>query len=706
MLYFYSMQVFSKTNWSTIKILFFFLITLFLAFLPVSSLIFFIKNDAFTGYFPPKFFMSESLSDGYLPLWNPYINFGFPQYGDMSGGFWSPITWLISSTIGYTAYSFTLEVFLYLFIGAIGMYKLTAHFNIRKEICMAAAIVFMCCGYHAGHLQHFNWLSGSAFLPGCCVAYLQLVKKPSLKNVLLNVVMFYLFISSAHPGIIIGGIYFFVALALFLFFSNAALFTKSNIVQKILVPQTGFLLLLLMVSLGMIVGYADIIPHFVRGAQNSFVQGLEDYTSMASWQSVLFPLATMKNDAWFVSDLSLRDSYIGLPFLVFFLLSLFRKKTDVQQFFLGVALFFFVISTVDIVEAAASKILPLIGYVRLKGEFRIFSIFSMIIVAALEADRFFKQPKKNSKPIQNILWGMMILVGVTSVWAVYMSITTSSLFHFRSAIVNQPSTADSLKILLDHVSFYDCFWIQGLVHLPILWAIQHSLKTTNLSLLLKLVAVDMIVATLLVVPFTGAGKARLQDVNELLQTSPKGIPIPPLQSIYKNDTLPTFKNEWIGSWSMFNKQIGSIKEVPYPIQLKNRKALYEDRSRRNQQSYFSKPFLFVKGRDSSRLQLQTFSPNKLNLKINAANIGDELVFQQIFYPHWKAMVNGRPAVIALEGTGFMRIPLEAGKNDVTLSFEPVLVKRMMLMSAIVFALLLLLLTLLLLKPKSPSPSSL
>jgi hypothetical protein len=584
------------------------------------------------------------------------------------------------------------------------MYKLTAHFNIRKEISIAAAIVFMCCGYHVGHLQHFNWLSGSAFLPGCCVAYLQLVKTPSLKNVLLNVIMFYLFISSAHPGIMIGGIYFFIALALFLFFSNPTLFKKSNIVQKILVPQAGFLLLLLMVSLGMIVGYADIIPHFVRGTQNSFVIGLEDYTSMASWQSLLFPLTTMKNDTWFVSDLSLRDSYIGLTFLVFFLLSLFRKKTDVQQFFIYVALFFFLLSSVDLVETVASKILPLIGYVRLKGEFRIFSIFSMIIVAALEADRFFKQPKKSLNPIQNILWGMMILVVITSVWAVYMSITTSSFFHFRSAIVNQTSVADSLKTLLDHVSFYDCFWIHGLIHLPVLWAIQHALKTTNLSLLLKLVAVDMIVATLLVVPFTGAGKARLQAVNELLQTSPKGIPIPPLQSIYQNDTLPTFQNEWIGSWSMFNKQIGSIKEVPYPIQLKNRKALYEDSSRRNQKAYFCKPFLFVKGNDSCRLQLQTFSPNKLFVKINKAKVGDELVFQQIFYPHWKAIVNGKSAVIALEGTGFMRIPLEAGKNQVTLSFEPVLVKRMMLISAIVFALLLLILTILLLKPKSPSPS--
>ena len=89
-----------------------------------------------------------------------------------------------------------------------------------------------------------------------------------------------------------------------------------------------------MVSLAMIVGYADIIPHFVRGTQNSFVQGLEDYTSMASWQSVLFPLATTKNDAWFVSDLSLRDSYIGLPFLVFFLLSLFSQTCAISIMFL------------------------------------------------------------------------------------------------------------------------------------------------------------------------------------------------------------------------------------------------------------------------------------------------------------------------------------------------------------------------------------
>ncbi|RYF80105.1 MAG: hypothetical protein EOO03_17620, partial [Chitinophagaceae bacterium] len=186
------MQVYTKNNPPAIKILFFFAVVLFIAFLPVSSFSFFLKNDAFTGYFPPKFFMSESLSAGYLPMWNPYINFGFPQYGDMSGGYWSPITWLIASTVGYNAYSFTIEVLLYIFLSGLGMYKLTGLFQIDAKVRLIAGIAFMCCGYHVGHLQHFNWLSGSAFLPWCCWSYLLLTRTASLKLALLNVLTFYM----------------------------------------------------------------------------------------------------------------------------------------------------------------------------------------------------------------------------------------------------------------------------------------------------------------------------------------------------------------------------------------------------------------------------------------------------------------------------------------------------------------------------------
>ena len=115
------MQVYTNSKRQSVKTIFAFLLILFVAYLPVSTFLFFIKNDAFNGYFPPKFFMSESIHAGYLPLWNPYINYGIPQYGDMSSGYWSPITWLIAGTTGYNAYTFTIEVLAYILIGGIAM---------------------------------------------------------------------------------------------------------------------------------------------------------------------------------------------------------------------------------------------------------------------------------------------------------------------------------------------------------------------------------------------------------------------------------------------------------------------------------------------------------------------------------------------------------------------------------------------------------
>ena len=147
------MQVYAKSNREWLKTILFFILILFLAYLPIASFQFFIKNDAFSGYFPPKFFMSESLHAAQLPLWNPYINFGFPQYGDMSSGYWSPITWLMASTIGYNAYSFTLELLFYILLGGLGMYRLLDHWKINPSVKLIAGLAFMCSGYNIGHLQ-------------------------------------------------------------------------------------------------------------------------------------------------------------------------------------------------------------------------------------------------------------------------------------------------------------------------------------------------------------------------------------------------------------------------------------------------------------------------------------------------------------------------------------------------------------------------
>ena len=382
------MQVHAKTNRAPLKIIFFFIAVLIIAYLAITSFLFSLKNDAFTGYLPPKFFMSESIHAGYFPLWNPYINFGIPQYGDMSSGYWSPITWLVAATLGYNAYTLTLEVLFYILLGGIGMYLLCGNWITEKRIRIIAGIAVMCCGYNIGHLQHFNWISGAAFIPWCLWSYLALLKKLSTKNMLQTVLLFYLLVASAHPGIIISSFYFFVAVLLFSFFKNEKGLSVKALLKRYSYAHVILLVLFLLLSAGMITGYLDILPFFVRGEKISLTASLSNPTNMQSWISVLLPFATVKNDAFFHTDPSMRNCYFGLTLLLFFVLACLNKKSSWQKFFMLAGLFFALLSLGGIFKVIAYKFVPFIGYVRLNGEFRIFSLMCFIIIAAIELDKF------------------------------------------------------------------------------------------------------------------------------------------------------------------------------------------------------------------------------------------------------------------------------------------------------------------------------
>jgi hypothetical protein len=91
------------------------------------------KNDAFSDNFPNKFFLSEAIHSGMLPLWNPYMNFGFPVYADPGFAFWNPITWVFA-LIGYSAYTLTVEVLCYIYIAGICMFALCRYLKLNAGI--------------------------------------------------------------------------------------------------------------------------------------------------------------------------------------------------------------------------------------------------------------------------------------------------------------------------------------------------------------------------------------------------------------------------------------------------------------------------------------------------------------------------------------------------------------------------------------------
>ena len=682
------MQVYTNSKRQSVKTIFAFLLILFVAYLPVSTFLFFIKNDAFSGYFPPKFFMSESLHAGHLPLWNPYINYGIPQYGDMSSGYWSPLTWLIAATTGYNAYTFTIEILIYIFIGGIGMYKLCRYFNLQNKVRFIAAVAYMCCGYNVAHLQHFNWLSGAAFLPWCMWAYLLLQQNFSIKNILQCALLLYLFISSAHPGIAIGAFYFFITLLLYLFFKREDQNSFSARIKKLVFVNSLLIVILLVLSIGMIAGYLDIIPYFSRGSKVMLEQSLKAPTTSQSWISALLPLSTTKNDSFFSTDISMRNIYFSLTLLLFFILSLFQKHYW-QKFFLVTGIAFLLLSSGGIFKTFAYKFIPLIGYVRLNGEFVIFSLLCFIILACIELNRFITEEKEFKGKIKWIYYAFEITIFACIVFGLYKTINTHLGFLY-SNISSQNGLSSKLKALIDAITFYDALWLQGIIQLFLLWGIKFCLREKQWNLLVKIVIADMVIATLLSLPFTGVGQASVAEVQHVLNKSPKGIPIPALQPVTKNDTISIYEKGLVGDWSLYNKQIGVAREVPYPIRLNNT-IKYLNIIQINSYLDFTKnDFLFTTNTNNAKPGIISFTGNKIAFTLSDADTG-LVVYQQAFYPHW-FYNNGKEKKEVLQyQTSFMSIPITKGENKIELTFEPSKVKTGMLVSLVMFCVIVLLL---------------
>src|ERR1044072_1303486 len=113
-----------------------FCLFILLAYAPVLLPFFHLKNDLITQNLPTRFVISESLYSGFFPWWNPYINFGIPQYGDMNNGFWNPLMWVIAETEGYNIWTITYEEMFYVLIGGWGIFKVIKELDVEKGIAM------------------------------------------------------------------------------------------------------------------------------------------------------------------------------------------------------------------------------------------------------------------------------------------------------------------------------------------------------------------------------------------------------------------------------------------------------------------------------------------------------------------------------------------------------------------------------------------
>ncbi len=212
---------------------------LIIAYLPVFLPFFHLKNDLITQNLPTRFFISESLYSKTFPWWNPYINYGIPQYGDMNNGFWNPLLWIIAKVFGYNVLTITLEEMFYILIGGWGVFKIAKYFRIPVHYSMICGLSYMAGGYIIGHLQHFCWITGTAFFPYVLLFFLRCINEPLVKNFIAGGLFSFLFVSATHPGLIIGSLYFFLFIIGHLLFTA---FTKRDVTSIKIILKSSVLI--------------------------------------------------------------------------------------------------------------------------------------------------------------------------------------------------------------------------------------------------------------------------------------------------------------------------------------------------------------------------------------------------------------------------------------------------------------------------------
>ncbi|MFA6303948.1 MAG: YfhO family protein [Legionella sp.] len=146
----------------------------FILFLLLSLLIFF--NNAFFGidtliwdsadYFYPNFFyVNDSLRQGKMPLWNPYLFNGFPIIGNIETQLFYPLNLLMFPFTTYTPYMVHLNVILHFFIAGASMYALARYLIDSRFAAIFSSLAYMYSGFMVGHIEHVTMIDVMAWLP-------------------------------------------------------------------------------------------------------------------------------------------------------------------------------------------------------------------------------------------------------------------------------------------------------------------------------------------------------------------------------------------------------------------------------------------------------------------------------------------------------------------------------------------------------------
>src|SRR3990167_1263359 len=656
-------------------------------------------SDIFDAEYPTKYFLSESLKHGRLPLFDSQIATGFPQMGTITGSF-NPLNLIIfkflpmpqAYNIGFAIIFLTSAFFTFLFCRVL---------NLSRLASLLASISFAFSGIFATQILHFTVIQTLSFFPAelyLVEIYIQ-KRKPFIPILLVFVVGFQI-LSGFYQVVL----YSIIILVLYIFFR--VFFVEERRFGRWIIAFT----LVGAILVGFLIAAIQLIPSWEFTKISTRAGGI----SREEIKLFPYPIKHLVTFIWpyllgdprigtypqFSKDWGIfweNTGYLGILPLIFALFAVFGgvRKNKMVQFFALLSLLLLLLMLGKNSPTFFLFQIPPLSLFRVPARWIMFLTFALSILAGFGFEILRQQldSKIGSSKLKTAFSLSILLIVIANLFFF------SYYYNLRGKTENWLKTPQTAEFLKNDQSLYrieiignESVWneqflnrgwlkepenyINFLEGLDPNWNVVQNINQVN-SYAIILSKRDEIIRAIsdqnikqLNNAFMLQGIARnlldLQNVKYII--SPFELPTRDLDRIYKTQTqIPyyIYQNKTVmprvftvSNYKVAQTSKDQIRQITSPkFDYKTTVILEKDLE--------SRSFLQA----SSEAQITKYEDQ--NVEIEAKMTEDSiLVLADAFYPGWKAYVDGKESEILAANINQRAVVLERGEHIVKFTFQP------------------------------------
>ena len=654
-----------------------------------------LKWDMLGCYLPWRYHVGECLQNGVFPFWNPYTHFGYPIHADLRS-VWYPETFLIGLTTGYSYLTLHLLFVVHLSLAGLGMYLLSTHFTTNWKASFVAGAAYIMCGFFVGHGQEMFGIIAATWIPFVLYYFIRLQQNLDYRDIPRTAIFAFLLVTGGYQAMWAILIYLLAAI----FIAGFIRYFRQQQSHKAwhLLKLNAILALVTALSLSVIaVTFFQVSPHIGRLGGISLADAWFMPFSPRSAISFLLPFATVKEVAWYGTDISMNNAYAGLIVLIFFILSLFQKRKLLLNIILGFGLLALLASFGEYtpVRAFLFHYFPLLNLFRHSSFFSYFAVLAIVLSASAGLGNWLTAPGQLRKQLVGIsILLSLIIAGFLINSLVHVELKSNSFF----------SPVGNFAEWLAASSRHEHVVIHAVLQLIILGAFLFVLYRKKASQwIFILISIEMLLAVQLNIYYTVASVGvKPAELYQSLKQRPDGFPLPQAGAAleWHSEGNAAFSLLWQNT-NIYNKTVSSEGYNSFRLNrfdcLTDSLPHLASAVQKNEIVYLSErilPFsamdsidpeqyiktLFVEDSDfrkefsqlhissTDSMRVVSFYPGYARVEVQN-NSPVAVTLLQAMYPGWTAKVDDKPSDILVANKLFISTILPAGRHIVEFEYK-------------------------------------